>query len=855
MKRRKLLSLALCICMIVCMLPLTSSAAQVGDTIDWVLYTDIVTYINGYYIPSYNINGYTAVVVEDLLYYGFDVNWDGAAKTLKVTRNYARDFCPPDSYKPAKNTHKVGDRAMPVLYTDIVTYFEGDRVTSYNVDGRTIAYVDDLATYYQQSYIWDGTARTLKLTLAENTAAAFEPLTITKQPDNVTVTSDSGTALFTVDVAGGTLPYSYQWQVAKNGSNTFTDIPFANAFLLNYSYSGASSGLSLRCVVSDSSGQVRTSSAAKILYAGTTSGPLSATITASKDSSPLNTSVPIVCSATGGSGTYTYSWYRNGSKISSSGSTYNANESTAGTYYYLCAVSDGKDLVTTSPVSIVFGSEAKTGKIESNAKVGETFNGVFNFKNYGLSDTYASFSCTSNDLYNYGLSLSGTNSSVTISGKPTKAGTGKATYKLTRADGTVDTLNIQITITETVAALKVVTNPADKTLSPDSSGLFAFSISVKISGGVAPYTYQWQVSKDKSSWSNSAKHTSSDTSDTNSNHFGSSSAGMIWYERCIITDSKGNSVTSAAAALTLKEAASTLKIISQPVSQTLSQSSDGKYNFTISVAISGGVAPYTYQWQASSNNSSWSNSAKHSSSSTTDVNTSFFTSSVTGTTWYERCVITDSKGNSVTSSSAKFTFNASLKIVTQPVSQTLEANSEGKFPFTISVAISGGVAPYTYQWQSSSNNSSWSNTAKHSSSSTTDTNSNFFSATSSGSTWYERCIITDSKGNSVTTSSASLYMTKTVTVTFDSMNGAKVGNSFSQDILFSNFGLASSYKSVTCKQINLVDYGISVDSDDSTHIRVFSSKIKKSGTAKATYALTRSDGTVDKLIIYVNISG
>ena len=59
-----------------------------ADTIiDYVLYTDIRTYINDVEITSYNIKGNTAVVVEDLASYGFDVSWDGDARTLKVVRS------------------------------------------------------------------------------------------------------------------------------------------------------------------------------------------------------------------------------------------------------------------------------------------------------------------------------------------------------------------------------------------------------------------------------------------------------------------------------------------------------------------------------------------------------------------------------------------------------------------------------------------------------------------------------------------------------------------------------------------------------------------------------------------------
>ena len=83
--KKKLMALLLTAVMLCSMLALPAQAAQykVGDAIGNVLYTDIVTYIDGYAIRSYNINGYTYIVAEDLLMYGFSVVWNGAAKTLK----------------------------------------------------------------------------------------------------------------------------------------------------------------------------------------------------------------------------------------------------------------------------------------------------------------------------------------------------------------------------------------------------------------------------------------------------------------------------------------------------------------------------------------------------------------------------------------------------------------------------------------------------------------------------------------------------------------------------------------------------------------------------------------------------
>ena len=136
-----------------------------ADTIiDYVLYTDIRTYINGVEITSYNIKGNTAVIVEDLMYYGFEVGWVSGTRKLMVDRNIEKPVLGTSVVKTSGG--KVGDKAMPVYATDIETYFEEREVESYNVGGRTIVFVDDLAECYASSYKWDPKRRTLKVELS-----------------------------------------------------------------------------------------------------------------------------------------------------------------------------------------------------------------------------------------------------------------------------------------------------------------------------------------------------------------------------------------------------------------------------------------------------------------------------------------------------------------------------------------------------------------------------------------------------------------------------------------------------------------------------------------------------------------
>ena len=90
-------------------LALPSSAAGTGRAVDWALYTDITAQINGHPLRSYNVNGSTAVVAEDLRGYGFQVLWDAEDRTLSVVPGkipYFRAFLPYDN----QNNRKIKEK-------------------------------------------------------------------------------------------------------------------------------------------------------------------------------------------------------------------------------------------------------------------------------------------------------------------------------------------------------------------------------------------------------------------------------------------------------------------------------------------------------------------------------------------------------------------------------------------------------------------------------------------------------------------------------------------------------------------------------------------------------------------------
>lgn len=138
---------------------------QPGTPIGNVLYTDILAYIDGHAICSYNIDGYTYVVAEDLLDYGFAVRWLPEQKRLAVsTTRTATPAGYSAAYVPSPNTHPAGAVAMQYLYTEITVWLGERQVKSYNIGGFTCICMDDLAEVFGTAYVWDPSSPALRLT-------------------------------------------------------------------------------------------------------------------------------------------------------------------------------------------------------------------------------------------------------------------------------------------------------------------------------------------------------------------------------------------------------------------------------------------------------------------------------------------------------------------------------------------------------------------------------------------------------------------------------------------------------------------------------------------------------------------
>jgi hypothetical protein len=213
-------------------------------------------------------------------------------------------------------------------------------------------------------------------------------------------------------------------------------------------------------------------------------------------------------------------------------------------------------------------------------------------------------------------------------------------------------------------------------------------------GGTGSFSYQWQY-YNGSSWNNVSNGTPSGAnySGALSNTFsaaGFTTAGVYEY-RCLINQS-GNGCGQAIT--------NTVSITVEPdpgVSIIGAETICSGGSASLLASESGGTGTYSYQWQSSSDGSSWSNI----SGATSSI---YSTPGLTSTTHYHVIINASGSGcNSATSNNQIITVVPDPSISTHPNGATI--CSGGTHGMT--VVASGGTPSINYQWQSSPDNSTW----------------------------------------------------------------------------------------------------------------------------------------------------
>jgi len=166
---------------------------------------------------------------------------------------------------------------------------------------------------------------------------------------------------------------------------------------------------------------------------------------------------------------------------------------------------------------------------------------------------------------------------------------------------------------------------------------------------------------------------------------------------------------------------------------------------------------YTYQWQTSTDNVNYSNISGATSQT-------YSPGALTQTTYYRRFVTEATSGNTAYSNVATITVYPQLNPGTViPASQTVAYNANGS---TLSLSgVSGGTNSYTYQWQSSADNTNWTNIGSA-------TGSTYVPTAVATNTYYRAVV----SSNGVSANSASALVTVTLSVTLSITSTAPSGN-------------------------------------------------------------------------------
>lgn len=221
-------------------------------------------------------------------------------------------------------------------------------------------------------------------------------------------------------------------------------------------------------------------------------------------------------------------------------------------------------------------------------------------------------------------------------------------------------------------------------------------------GGIGEYTYLWEQSTNKSTWVNA-------TGTATLRTFQPPALGQsLWYRRIVFSDIVSD--TSRAVQVFVYPAVS---------NNTVTGTDTICYNLPArqltGTGPAGGNGTYSYQWQYSPDQGSWTNAA---------TTASYLPGALQQTRWFRR-VVTSTAYCTNTSNSVKVTVLPSLAGNDFPVADTVICESQVPHPLSLSKAT-GGDGTYSYLWQSRGTGTGWtslpsSNVSRYSPTARTDT--------------------------------------------------------------------------------------------------------------------------------------
>ena len=436
----------------------------------------------------------------------------------------------------------------------------------------------------------------------------------------------------------------------------------------------------------------------------------------------------------------TYQWqHHNGTKWVNSGATGNKTATlsigvteTRLKYRYRCILTDSRgNTMMTDEVKMVLPTPLAilTQPVDFVGAIGDTATFTVVAEGDGLTYQWQVNAGS-------GWANSGAASANEATLKPGKVTEARLAYLyrciITDSRGNTVTTN-EVRMVLPAPALTIVTQPKD--FEGEIGATASFTVAAEGDG----LTYQWQVNAG-SGWANSGAASANDATLKPGKV---TEARLAYLYRCIITDSRGNTVTTNEVRMVLPTPA--LTIVTQPVDF------EGEIGTMAIFTIEAEGDALAYQWQVNAGNG-WANSG-----GTGNQTTTFKAGKITEArlNYRYRCIVTDGQGNEIISSEVKMVLPAAaLTIVTQPTDYVGAIGASASF--TVEATGDG----LTYQWQVNAGNG-WANSGAASANEATLKPGK---VTEVRLAYLYRCIITDSHGNTVTTNEVRMMLPAAITI-------------------------------------------------------------------------------------------
>lgn len=187
--------------------------------------TDICAYINNFPISTYNLNNQNAVYASNLRNYGFDVLWNEAERRVDIT--LSKNDIEGSFGILRDHISSAGSVISSATNTDIVTYINGEKVESFNIDGKTVIYLKELKRFGE--IVWDASQRAAKVEITGKRMIEFGPVpykySLTKYVPMLENVAPSDAFLLKEHLDLATVTYKYD-------ANKLTSTHIANYILL-----------------------------------------------------------------------------------------------------------------------------------------------------------------------------------------------------------------------------------------------------------------------------------------------------------------------------------------------------------------------------------------------------------------------------------------------------------------------------------------------------------------------------------------------------------------------------------------------------------------------------------------------